>query len=101
MKNCIHLNPPTTKKQPFSPTGSLHTTNSPPTTTTPFAPNLTLLDIQDGAQQRSPNKSSPGIDGLPYEILTILFNHTATSQLALQVYNDALEYSILYFPPPG
>lgn len=42
------------------------------------------------AAQRSPHKSSPGIDGLPYEIVSILFSHSATLTLALQVYNDAL-----------
>ncbi|KAG2189845.1 hypothetical protein INT46_009976 [Mucor plumbeus] len=56
---------------------------------------FTLTDIQEGAL-RSPNKSSPGPDGLPYEILT-LFQHPATGRLALTIYNDALLDSI--FPP--
>lgn len=57
---------------------------------------FTLSDIQEGAQ-RSPYKSSPGPDGIPYAILTILLNHPATGQLALDVYNDALLYN--KFPP--
>ncbi|CEP13413.1 hypothetical protein, partial, partial [Parasitella parasitica] len=46
-------------------------------------------DLMEGAS-RSPNKSSPGLDGLPYELLFILFSHPATLKLALQVFNDAL-----------
>lgn len=52
-----------------------------------------LTDIQEGSL-RSPHKSSPGPDGLPYEILTILFQHPATGKLALQVYNEALALGI-------
>jgi hypothetical protein len=52
-----------------------------------------LSDLQEGAH-RSPTRSSPGPDGLPYEILALLFNHPATGRIALQVYNDALSQSI-------
>jgi hypothetical protein len=50
---------------------------------------FTLEDIQEGSY-RSPHKSSPGPDGIPYEILTVLLQHPATGKLALQVYNEAL-----------
>ncbi|KAG1457502.1 hypothetical protein G6F56_006593 [Rhizopus delemar] len=50
---------------------------------------FTIEDIIDGAS-RSPRKSSPGIDGLPYEILSLLFKHPGISKLALMVYNNAL-----------
>ncbi|OBZ81357.1 Transposon TX1 uncharacterized protein, partial [Choanephora cucurbitarum] len=38
---------------------------------------LTLTELQDGTE-RSPNHSSPGTDGLPYEILSILLHHPDT-----------------------
>lgn len=60
------------------------------------AAQFTLSDIQAGGQ-RSPRSSSPGPDGLPYELLTLLCQHPATGQIAVQVYNEALEHSI--FPP--
>ncbi|KAI9325706.1 hypothetical protein BD770DRAFT_309738, partial [Pilaira anomala] len=41
--------------------------------------------------------SSPGMDGIPYSILQLLFQHHLITPLALQVYNDALINSI--FPP--
>jgi exonuclease III len=50
-------------------------------------------DLLDGAS-RAPTKSSPGMDGLPYDILVILFKHPSTLQLALQVYNAALSNGI-------
>lgn len=42
-------------------------------------------------------QSSPGMDGIPYSILKLLFQHHLIAPLALQVYNDALINSI--FPP--
>jgi hypothetical protein len=48
------------------------------------------LDEIIEASKRSPTKSSPGSDGLPYEILNILINHPAVSTLVLDVYNSAL-----------
>ncbi|CEP13428.1 hypothetical protein [Parasitella parasitica] len=36
------------------------------------------------------NQIPTGLDGLPYELLFILFSHPATVKLALQVFNDAL-----------
>lgn len=59
---------------------------------TPF----TLENLQDTAK-RSPNHSSPGVDGLPYKILSVLLNHPSTGILAVQVFNDALLKCI--FPP--
>ncbi|OAD74590.1 CCHC-type zinc finger transcription factor [Phycomyces blakesleeanus NRRL 1555(-)] len=38
----------------------------------------------------SPQTSIPGPDGLPYEILQLIFHHHSRSQLLTQVYNDAL-----------
>lgn len=46
-------------------------------------------DLIEGAS-RSPRKSSPGTDGLPYEILLLLFGHPLTATLAQSVYTDAL-----------
>jgi hypothetical protein len=48
------------------------------------------LDEIIEASKRSPAKSSPGSDGLPYEILNILINHPAVSNLILKLYNGAL-----------
>jgi hypothetical protein len=56
---------------------------------TPF----TIDDILTGAQ-RSPNHSSPGTDGLPYEILAVLLSHQQTAQLAHTVFKDALTLGI-------
>ncbi|KAG1036563.1 hypothetical protein G6F43_013025 [Rhizopus delemar] len=52
---------------------------------TPFK----IDDLIEGSS-RSPRKSSPGMDGLPYEIMSLLFNHPGISKLAIEVYNDAL-----------
>ncbi|GAN00852.1 conserved hypothetical protein [Mucor ambiguus] len=51
----------------------------------PFSPE----DLIDGAS-RSPNKNSPGMDSLPYEVLALLFQHPASLKLALQVFDKAL-----------
>lgn len=47
--------------------------------------------------RRCPNKSSPGLDGIPYEILRLLFTHPDCKPIILQVYNDGLTQGI--FPP--
>jgi hypothetical protein len=54
---------------------------------------FTINGILAGAK-RSPRKSSPGTDGIPYEILSLLLDHTATAQLALTVYNNAFTKAI-------
>ncbi|KAK4521393.1 uncharacterized protein ATC70_012008 [Mucor velutinosus] len=63
--------------------------NSQPTLETPF----TIDEIMTGAQ-RSPNHSSPGTDGLPYEILAVLLSHQQTAQLAHAVFKEALTLGI-------
>ncbi|KAG1137008.1 hypothetical protein G6F37_011558 [Rhizopus arrhizus] len=50
----------------------------------------TLLD----GVSRCPKRSSPGLDGLPYEILRLIFIHPSCRDLLLQVYNDALSKGI-------
>ena len=50
-------------------------------------------DLLDGTS-RSPKSSSPGMDGLPYEVLAVLFSHAATLKLALQVFQDALKNGV-------
>lgn len=54
---------------------------------------FTLDDLNDGSLRR-PKNSSPGIDGLPYEIYNLLFAHGRTAELAIDVFNDALEKGI-------
>jgi hypothetical protein len=51
------------------------------------------------ASRRSPRKSSPGSDGLPYEVLGILLRLPFLRPLVLQVYNEALEHA--FFPESG
>ncbi|KAG1049071.1 hypothetical protein G6F43_008584 [Rhizopus delemar] len=43
---------------------------------------------------RCPKRSSPGLDGLPYEILRLIFIHPSCRDLLLQVYNDALSKGV-------
>ncbi len=50
---------------------------------------FSIDDLIEGASL-SPRRSSPGTDGLPYEILLLLFRHSATAALAQSVYTDAL-----------
>ncbi|KAG1445307.1 hypothetical protein G6F56_009961 [Rhizopus delemar] len=50
---------------------------------------FTFTDIESQAN-RSPKKSSPGKDGIPYEILHLLLQHPPTARLALSIFNDAL-----------
>ncbi|GAN06991.1 conserved hypothetical protein [Mucor ambiguus] len=54
---------------------------------------FTLDDILVGLS-RSPNHSSPGTDGLPYQIVHLLFSHPATAACGLRVFNDALLHGI-------
>ncbi|PHZ07564.1 uncharacterized protein RHIMIDRAFT_242539 [Rhizopus microsporus ATCC 52813] len=44
---------------------------------------LTLVDIQEVAK-RCPSNSSPGLDGISYQILTIVFLNAAARGLAIQ-----------------
>ncbi|KAG1142122.1 hypothetical protein G6F38_007956 [Rhizopus arrhizus] len=57
---------------------------------------FTLDDLLN-ATNRTPRRSSPGMDGLPYEILKLLFSHNGISRLVVQVFNDALLTGV--FPP--
>ena len=55
---------------------------------------LTLQEIQEGSK-RSPRRSSPGCDGIPYEILSLVFQHPLYATLVTQIYNDALTESLI------
>jgi hypothetical protein len=57
--------------------------------TSPF----TRIELIEGTA-RCPRKSSPGTDGLPYEMLTLLLDHHETALLAVKVYNAALSEGI-------
>jgi endonuclease/exonuclease/phosphatase family metal-dependent hydrolase len=57
---------------------------------------ITFDDLLEGVA-RCPSKSSPGEDGLPYEILQLIINHPNCREITLAVFNDALAYGI--FPP--
>ncbi|KAL4212108.1 hypothetical protein AB4K20DRAFT_2008234 [Rhizopus microsporus] len=50
-------------------------------------------DIFEGVR-RSLRKSSPGKNGIPYEILRLIFAHPACQPIPLQVYNDGLSSGI-------
>ena len=54
---------------------------------------ITLEELQGGAG-RSPRHSSPGMDGLPYEILSLLFHMAPIGEIATSVYNAALHEGI-------
>ncbi|KAK4515528.1 uncharacterized protein ATC70_010478 [Mucor velutinosus] len=54
---------------------------------------FTIADLLTGTH-RTKFQSSPGIDGLPYPILNIIFNHQKAAQLAVKVFNDALNLGI-------
>ncbi|OBZ87815.1 hypothetical protein A0J61_04126 [Choanephora cucurbitarum] len=45
-----------------------------------------------------PTTSSPGLDGLSYEIAKLIILHPSCREIALQAFNDALQYGI--FPSP-
>ncbi|KAG0779319.1 hypothetical protein G6F21_012635 [Rhizopus arrhizus] len=53
-------------------------------------------DILEGVS-RCPSRSSPGTDGLPYELLRLIITHPACRDITLAVYNDSLSHGI--FPP--
>ena len=57
---------------------------------------FTLDDLLLGVS-RCPQRSSPGKDGLPYEILRLLLLHPVCQSTAVKVYNDALLSAV--FPP--
>ena len=57
---------------------------------------FSLSDILAGAA-RSPRASSPGPDGLPYEILLLILSNDACTTLVHQVFLDALIHGL--FPP--
>jgi hypothetical protein len=46
------------------------------------------------SSKRTPKKSSPGSDGLPYEVLNILMVMPSAANLILEVYNVALQHGI-------
>ncbi|KAG1536291.1 hypothetical protein G6F49_013012 [Rhizopus delemar] len=58
-----------------------------------LANSFTYDALLDGVS-RCPKRSSPGLDGLPYEILRLIFIHPSCRDLLLQVYNDALSKGI-------
>ncbi|KAG0769000.1 hypothetical protein G6F33_004027 [Rhizopus arrhizus] len=53
-------------------------------------------DVLEGVSRCS-GRSSPGTDGLPYELLRLIITHSACRDITLAVYNDALSHGI--FPP--
>jgi hypothetical protein len=57
---------------------------------------FTIQDLTHQAARCSSN-SSPGLDGLGYSFLSLLFSHPLVAPIILQVYNDAL--SGKGFPP--
>lgn len=50
---------------------------------------FTAFDLQEAAK-RCPTHSSSGLDGIPYQVLALIFHHATTSTIAVHVYNDAL-----------
>ncbi|KAK4518783.1 uncharacterized protein ATC70_009006 [Mucor velutinosus] len=54
---------------------------------------FTYADLLTGTH-RTKFQSSPGIDGLPYPILNVIFNHPKAAKLSVQVFNDALNLGI-------
>ncbi|KAK4520348.1 peroxisomal targeting signal 2 receptor [Mucor velutinosus] len=54
---------------------------------------FTIADLLTGTH-RTKFQSSPGIDGLPYPILNIILNHRKAAQLAVKMFNDALNLGI-------
>lgn len=67
---------------------------------------LTIDDLRTSAK-RAPSRSSPGPDGLPYELWYLVLQHPLYHDLACQVYNDTLLHAIfplswlgnLYYSP--
>ncbi|KAG2217910.1 hypothetical protein INT45_008660 [Circinella minor] len=66
--------------------------SSPLTQTLLTAP-FTLENLCTAAK-RAPRASTPGSDGLPYPILRLLFDHALVGDLAVDVYNDALQAGV-------
>ncbi|EIE89191.1 hypothetical protein RO3G_13902 [Rhizopus delemar RA 99-880] len=54
---------------------------------------ISFDDILDGSR-RTPHKSSPVMDGLPYEILHLIIGHPSCKSLVLEVYNDAINKAL-------
>ncbi|KAG1016395.1 hypothetical protein G6F26_012559 [Rhizopus arrhizus] len=52
---------------------------------------ITFDDILLGVSH-SPPKSSPGTDGIPYEILKLIVSHPDCREIVLAVYNNALSF---------
>ncbi|CEG67395.1 hypothetical protein RMATCC62417_03832 [Rhizopus microsporus] len=50
---------------------------------------FTAFDLQEVAK-RCPTHSNSGLDGIPYQVLALIFHHATTSTIAVHVYNDAL-----------
>lgn len=53
---------------------------------------ITYDDILEGSK-RCPRKSSPGLDGLPYEILHLVIAHPRCRSIATAVYNEAIQFA--------
>lgn len=53
---------------------------------------ITFDDLSN-AFSRSPSKSSPGMDGLPYELVRLIFIHPDCCEIALATYKNALSFS--------
>lgn len=49
-------------------------------------------DVLEGSK-RCPRKSSPGLDGLPYEILHLVIAHPRCREIVVAVYNEALLFA--------
>ncbi|KAG1606840.1 hypothetical protein G6F45_013894 [Rhizopus arrhizus] len=55
------------------------------------------IDFDDiiAGVSRCPRSSSPGPDGLPYELLKLIISHPQCREITLAVYNDALSWGEL------
>ncbi|CEP12353.1 hypothetical protein [Parasitella parasitica] len=54
---------------------------------------FTVLDLKEEASRLSIH-SSPGIDGIPYAILHVVFQHPQAAKLAITIFNEALTLGI-------
>ncbi|KAK4510448.1 uncharacterized protein ATC70_011427 [Mucor velutinosus] len=54
---------------------------------------IPFAEIFEGSR-RSPKSSSPGLDGLPYEILHVIASQPICQRIITQVYNDAIKLGI-------
>ncbi|OAD02036.1 hypothetical protein MUCCIDRAFT_82417 [Mucor lusitanicus CBS 277.49] len=57
---------------------------------------ITFDDLCD-AFSRAPTTSSPGMDGLPYQLVHLIVTNPACREIALATFNNALRHSD--FPP--